>query len=116
VVWVNCSVMQKSPFLVVLVLCAATVLCADEKKIPPMPAAVSGNAVASLRDGLQIFSMMGVGPRKTWDDVTNQVYVMDLAHAKWSEGRQVQGVVRRANASAAGATYLVILIGSFLAA
>jgi len=33
--------------------------------------------------------MMGVGPRKTWDDVTNQVYVMDLAHARWSEGRQV---------------------------
>ena len=107
--------MQKSPFLVVLVLCAATVLCADEKKIPPMPAAVSGNAVASLRDGLQIFSMMGVGPRKTWDDVTNQVYVMDLAHAKWSEGRQVPGVVGRANASAAGAKGLVILMGGFLA-
>jgi len=113
--WGNILAMMKSPFLVALVLCAATVLGADEKKIPPMPAAVSGNAVASLRDGLQIFSMMGVGPRKTWDDVTNQVYVMDLAHAKWSEGRQVPGVVGRANASAAGAKGLVILMGGFLA-
>ena len=86
--WVNISAMQKSPFLIALTLCAATVLGADEKKIPPMPAAVSGNAVASLKDGLEIFSMMGVGPRKTWDDVTNQVYIMDLAHAKWREVAQ----------------------------
>ena len=93
--------MQKSPFLIALTLCAATVLGADEKKIPPMPAAVSGNAVASLKDGLEIFSMMGVGPRKTWDDVTNQVYIMDLAHAKWREGRTVPGVVGRLNSSAA---------------
>jgi Kelch motif len=107
--------MMKSPFLVALVLCAATVLGADEKKIPPMPAAVSGNAVASLRDGLQIFSMMGVGPLKTWNDVVNQVYVMDLAHAKWSDGRPVPGVVGRLYASAAGAKGLVILMGGFLA-
>src|SRR5258708_38615457 len=62
-----------------------------------------------------MFSMMGVGPRKTGEDVTNQVYVMDLAHAKGSEGRQVPGVVGRANASAAGAKGLVILMGGFLA-
>src|SRR5260370_6496500 len=40
---------------------------------------------------------------------------MDLAHAKWSEGRQVPGVVGRVNASAAGAKGLVILMGGFLA-
>ncbi len=111
--------MKKFPVLITLVLCGAAVLGAGsrdtEKKIPPMPAAVSGNAVGSLRDGLQIFSMMGVGPRKTWDDVTNQVYVLDLAHAKWSEGRQVPGTVGRLNASAAGAKGLVILMGGYLA-
>jgi N-acetylneuraminic acid mutarotase len=106
--------MKKSPFLIALILCAALLPGTDEKHIPPMPAAVSGNAVASLKDGLQLFSMMGVGPRKTWDDVTNQVYVMDLAHAKWSEGRQVPGVVGRVNASAAGAKDLVIMIGGFV--
>jgi hypothetical protein len=106
--------MTKSPFLIALLLCAALLPGADEKHIPPMPAAVSGNAVASLKDGLQLFSIMGVGPRKAWDDVTNQVYVMDLAHAKWSEGRQVPGVVGRLNASAAGAKDVVILVGGFL--
>jgi len=95
--------MKKFPFLIALLLSAAVGLGADEKKLPPMPAAVSGNAVASLKDGLQLFSMMGVGPRKTWNDVTNQVYIMNLAHASWSEGRQVPGVVGRVGASAAGA-------------
>jgi N-acetylneuraminic acid mutarotase len=106
--------MTKSPFLLVLLLCAVIVLGADEKRIPSMPAAVSGNAVASLKDGLQIFSMMGVGPRKTWDDVTNQVYVMDLAHAKWTEGRTVPGTAGRLNAAAAGAKGLIILMGGFV--
>jgi hypothetical protein len=114
--WGNISAMKKFPFLIALTLCAAIVLAADDqKKIPPMPAAVSGNAVAVLRDGLQVFSLMGVGPRKTWDDVTNQVYVMDLVHAKWSEGHVVPGVAGRVNASAAGAKGFVILMGGFVA-
>jgi hypothetical protein len=106
--------MKKSPFLIALLLCAAIVPGADEKHVPPMPAAVSGNAVASLKDGMQIFSFMGVGPHKTWNDVTNQVYVMDLRAAKWTEGRTVPGVTGRLNASAAGAKGLVILMGGFV--
>ena len=106
--------MKTCPFLIALTLCAVIVLGADEKKVPPMPAAVSGNAVASLKDGLQIFSMMGVGPRKTWDDVTNQVYIMDLVHARWTEGSTVPGVAGRLNSSAAGARGLVILMGGYV--
>src|ERR1700692_771975 len=102
--------MKKFPFLITLVLSAPALFGADEeKRIPPMPAAVSGNAVASLKDGLEIFSFMGVGPRKTWDDVTNQVYIMDLAHAKWHDGRTVPGVVGRVGAAAAAAKGLVVL-------
>ena len=52
-----------------------------------MPAAVSGNAVASLKGGFELFSLMGVGPKKTWDDVTNQVYVMTFSHAGKMEPR-----------------------------
>lgn len=106
--------MKKSPFLIALMLCAALMPAADEKKIPSMPAAVAGNAVASIKDGLEIFSLMGVGPRKTWDDVTNQVYVMDLAHPKWREGRSVPGVAGRLGASAAGAKGLIILMGGYV--
>src|ERR1700686_1961969 len=106
--------MKKSAFLIALLLWAAIVLGSDEKNIPSMPAAVSGNAVASIKDGLEIFSFMGVGPRKTWDDVTNQVYVMDLAHPKWHEGRTVPGVVGRVGAAEAAAKGLVILMGGYV--
>lgn len=106
--------MKNLPIFIALVLSAATVLGADEKKIPPMPAEVSGNAVAALKNGVEIFSMMGVGPRKTWDDVTNKVYVLDLAHARWREGRPVPGAAGRLGAAAAGAKGLVVLIGGYV--
>lgn len=107
--------MKKSPFLIALLLCAAIVPGADdEKKLPPMPAAVSGNAVASLRDGLDIFSMMGVGPRKTWDDVTNQLYILHLSSGSWTQGHTVPGVAGRLNAVAAGARNRVVLMGGFV--
>lgn len=107
--------MRKLPALFLVLLCAASVLGSDDvKKVPSMPAAVSGNAVASLKDGLEIFSMMGVGPRKTWDDVTNQVYVLDLAHPKWREGRTVPGVAGRLGAAGAGAKGLVVLMGGYV--
>jgi len=110
----NISAMKRPPFLIVLLLCAATLPGADDqKKIPDMPAAVSGNAVAALGGGLEIFSMMGVGPRKTWDDITNQVYTLDLAHPKWRQGRTVPGVAGRLGASAAGARGLVVLMGGY---
>ncbi len=107
--------MKKSAVLIFLVLCAAALLAAGEpKKIPPMPAAVSGNAVAGVSDGMEIISLMGIGPRKTWDDITNQVYVMSLAHPKWRHGRTVPGVGGRLNAAAVGAKGLVILMGGFV--
>jgi Kelch motif len=106
--------MKKLPVLIFLVLCAATMLAADQKKIPPMPAAVSGNAVAVFENGLEIVSIMGVGPKRTWDDVTNKVYIMSLAHPKWREGRTVPGVAGRVNAAAVGAKSLIILMGGFV--
>jgi N-acetylneuraminic acid mutarotase len=104
--------MKRFPALVAIVLCIVTAVGADEQKnIPAMPIAVSGNAVATVRNGLEIFSLMGVGPRKTWDDITNRVYSLDLAHPKWREGRTVPGVVGRVNAAAAGAKGLIVLMG-----
>ncbi len=106
--------MKKFPVLIFLMLCAATVLGTEEKKIPPMPAAVSGNAVAVLENGLEIVSLMGIGPKRTWDDVTNKVYTMSLAHPKWREGRTVPGVAGRVNAAAVGTKSLVILMGGYV--
>jgi N-acetylneuraminic acid mutarotase len=107
--------MKKLSAFVLLALCAAALLGAsDEPKFPSMPAAVSSNAVASLKGGFELFSIMGVGPRKTWDDVTNQVYVMTLAQAKWHQGRPVPGVAGRLGASAAGARGQVVLMGGYV--
>jgi len=113
--WVNISEMKKLSAFVLLALCAAILLgAADEPNFPSMPAAVSSNAVASLKGGFELFSLMGVGPRKTWDDVTNQVYVMTLAHAKWHQGRPVPGPAGRLGASAAGAKGQIVLMGGYV--
>jgi len=103
------------PFLLSLLLCVTIVLGEDQPQFPAMPAAVSSNATASLKGGFDLFSMMGVGPKKTWDDITNQVYVMHLTHsAKWHQGRPVPGVAGRLGASAAGAKGQVVLMGGYV--
>ncbi len=112
--WGNISEMKKLSAFVLLALGAALLLGADEPRFPSMPGAVSGNAVASLKGGFEIFSIMGVGPRKTWDDITNKVYVMTMAHAKWHEGRPVPGVAGRLGASAAGAKGQIVLMGGYV--
>jgi N-acetylneuraminic acid mutarotase len=110
-----CLMKQLLAFLVLLP-CAALLLGAEKEKneIPSMPFAVSSNAVASIRGGLEIYSMMGVGPRKTWDDITNQVYVLNLAHPKWTVGHQVPGVVGRLGAAAVGVRDAVFLMGGYM--
>src|ERR1700747_3586101 len=93
---------------------AVILLAAYASKVPNMPAAVSSNAVASLRGGLELFSMMGVGPRKSWDDITNQVYVLHLSSGKWRAGRTGPGVAGRLGASAEGARGQVFLFGGYV--
>ena len=95
--------MNKLPVLLIPIVCAVCLLAADQPKIPPMPDAVSGNAVASLKNGLEVYSFMGVGTKKTWDDITNKVYTLRLTSGKWTEGRPVPGVAGRVAASAATA-------------
>jgi N-acetylneuraminic acid mutarotase len=103
------------PFLLAQLFCVTFVLGADEPQFPSMPAAVSSNATASLKGGFELFSMMGVGPKKEWDDVTNKIYVMHLTHsAKWHPGQPVPGVAGRLGASAAGAKAQVVLMGGYV--
>ena len=106
--------MKKFSLALLPLVWAVAVPAANESKIPSMPAAVSSNAVASLKGGTHLFSLMGVGPRKTWDDITNQVYVLNLASGKWSDGRSVPGVAGRLGASAIGARDQVFLFGGYV--
>jgi N-acetylneuraminic acid mutarotase len=106
--------MRKIPVFVVLAAAIFFLLAADKPKIPPMPQAVSSNAVAVIKNGLEIYSLMGIGAKKTWDDVTNKVYILHLSSGKWSEGAPVPGVGGRLGASAVGVKNQIFLFGGYL--
>ena len=105
--------MKKLPVLVLPVLCAIFLLAVDKSRIPPMPVALTGNAVTSLKSGIEVYSMMGVGTKKTWDDITSKVYVLRLKAGKWSEGRPVPGVAGRLGSSAVGVKSQVFVFGGY---
>jgi N-acetylneuraminic acid mutarotase len=105
--------MKKIPVLLLPVLCAV-LLFAAQPKFPTMPAPVSGNAVASLKGGLELYSLMGIGNKRTWDDITSRVYSFHLSGAKWMEVRPVPGVAGRLGASAIGVRGQIFVFGGFV--
>jgi N-acetylneuraminic acid mutarotase len=106
--------MKKLSALLLPVLCAVFLLAADQSKIPPMPIAVTGNAVAVLKNGTELFSLMGVSIKKTWDDVSNKTYVLHFKSGKWAEGRAVPGVAGRIASSAIGTRGQVFVFGGYV--
>jgi N-acetylneuraminic acid mutarotase len=104
---------MKKPILLLPVLCTLLLLAADQSKIPPMPTAVTSNAVAALKGGLEVYSIMGVGTKKTWDDVTNKMFVLRFKSGKWTEARAVPGVAGRLGASAAAAKGQIFVFGGY---
>ena len=97
-------------------LLAATLQAAEETRLSPLPVPVSNNAVAISHDGkdLQIFSFMGIGPKKTWDAITNSAYRLDLRTGKWTEVRPVPGVAGRLAASAIAFHEQVFIFGGYV--
>ncbi len=106
--------MRKLTVFLVPLLCATLLSGAEDSKIPAMPGAVTNNAVASLKNGLQIYSMMGVGTKKNWDDISNKLYELRFKSGKWVEARPVPGVAGRLGASAAGAKGQVFVFGGYV--
>jgi N-acetylneuraminic acid mutarotase len=104
---------MRKPILLIAVLCAVSLFAADEGKIPPLPIAVTSNAVASLRGGLEVYSIMGMGTKKTWDDVSNKMYLLRFKSGKWTESRAVPGVAGRLGASAVGAKGEIFVFGGY---
>src|ERR1700747_3776701 len=94
--------MKKLPVLLLPLLCTTFLIAGEDAKIPPMPAATTLNAVASLRSGLDVYSIMGVGTKKEWNDISNKMYVLHFKSGKWIEERAVPGVAGRLAASAIG--------------
>lgn len=105
--------MKKSFLLLLPVLGAVLLWGAEQPKIPAMPAAATDNAVAALKSGIEVYSMMGIGTKRTWDDISNKMYALSLKSGKWVEGRPVPGVAGRLGASAAGAKGQIFVFGGY---
>jgi predicted sugar kinase len=106
--------MNKSIVVFLPVLGSVLLWAADQPKIPPMPSAVTSNAVASLRNGIEIYSMMGIGTKRTWDDVSNKMYILRLSSGKWMEGKSVPGVAGRLGSSGIGVKGQIFVFGGYV--
>ena len=91
-------------------------LSAEEKKLSPLPAPVSNNAVAVSYSevGTKIFSFMGIGAKKTGNALTTSAYELDVKTGKWAEKRPVPGVAGRLAASAVALDGQVFLFGGYV--
>lgn len=96
------------------VLGAVLLWAADQPKIRPMPSAVTNNSVATLKNGIEVYSVMGIGEKKTWDDISNKIYLLSLKSGKWIEGRPLPGVAGRLGTSAVGAKGQIFVFGGYV--
>jgi N-acetylneuraminic acid mutarotase len=102
--------------LLFLLALSSSLLWAADPKMQPLPAPLSNNAVASLkaRGGLRLYSLMGIGPKKKWDAVSNAVYSLNPDTGEWAEVRPVPGTAGRIAAAATGARDHVFLFGGYV--
>lgn len=91
---------------------------AAERKMDPLPIAVSGNAVAAekMDKTTYLYSFMGIGQKRTWDAVTNQAFSLNTETGKWTELKPVPGPTGRVDAAAISARDAVYLLGGFTVA
>jgi len=82
-------------------------------RLPALPSPVTGNAVAVLksRSTTLLFSLMGMGAKKSWDDVTNTGFYLDPDWEQWYPVKPVPGTAGRIDAAAIAASGDVFLMG-----
>ena len=85
-------------------------------KFDSLPAQLTNNAVAEYKrhGSVQIFSFMGIGPKKIWDAVSNATYSLDTESEKWTVLRPVPGTAGRIAAVAVAARDHVFLFGGYV--
>jgi len=108
--------MQKLSWLTLVLFCVVLALAANEFGPEPLPEAISNNAVAiaKVKGEMALFSLMGIGPKKTWDAVTSGAYEIDVGTGKAYTIHPVPGTVGRIGAMAVGAGGHVLLFGGYV--
>jgi N-acetylneuraminic acid mutarotase len=88
---------------------------AADSVVASLPDPVSNNAVAmaKVRGQLLLFSFMGIGPKKTADDITSTAFSLDAKEGKWSAIHAVPGTAGRIGAAAAGVRDGLFLFGGY---
>jgi len=105
--------MDKRLGFLLLLLSATFVFASDQPKIPPLPVPLTNNAVTAIKNGIEVYSVMGIGKKRTWDDISNKMYILPLKSPKWREVRPVPGVAGRLGASIIGARGQVFVFGGY---
>ncbi len=87
-----------------------------EPRLPSLHEAVTGNAVTVLhtRGSTLMFSLMGMGAKKSWDAVTNEGFYLDPDWDKWYPLKSVPGTAGRIDAAAIGLRGSVFLFGGMV--
>ena len=100
-----------------LFFCWGWLSLAADSGVDPLPNAVSNNAVAmaKVRGQLLLFSFMGIGAKKTPNDITNTAFSLDAKEGNWSAVRAVPGTAGRIGAAAAGIDGDLFLFGGYVA-
>ncbi len=83
--------------------------------LPPLPSAVTNNAVTSYvhKDRTLIYSFMGMGKEKNSSSVTTNAMVYDSYHAEWHLLPPVPGKLGRLGASAVAIDGQIFVLGGY---
>lgn len=111
--------MRKSNILAVILfvsLLAAGLLAATLPELEALPAAVTNSAITAMKmkGQLFLFSLMGMGEKKSWNGTTNSVYAVSIEGGEWTELRSVPGPIGRLGASAVGSDGKIFLFGGYV--
>jgi N-acetylneuraminic acid mutarotase len=108
--------MKRYLLWLVLIAPLGFLFAAPDPGVEPLPEPLSNNAVAILKvkGQLELFSMMGIGPKKTWDAVSNAAYQLDADSGKVYNIHAVPGTAGRVGAMAVGAAGHVYLMGGYV--
>jgi N-acetylneuraminic acid mutarotase len=107
---------MKKVLVVCLLFVFSLLFLAADSGVDPLPDPVSNNAVAivRIRGQLMLFSFMGIGPKKTADDILSTALALDGRDGKWSEVHAVPGTAGRIGAVAAGVRGDLYLFGGYV--
>ncbi len=104
--------------LLVLVSCGDATPSISTDRLPPLPEPATNNAVAAvdLDDGTALFSFLGLGAAKTWEDTKAGALMLRPGAGEWVELGQVPGPGRLASVAVAVSDKVYIFGGYTVAA